>query len=72
MNKAVIDRANRLVPLACKDKEVENENDDEVEDDWGSGGRELKTHDCGYRLYQSDRNLIFPISTKRLGNEIPV
>jgi len=38
--KAVIDRANRLVPLACK--EVEDENDDEVEDDWGSRGRELR------------------------------
>ena len=40
MIKAVIDRANRLVPLACK--EVEDENDDEDEDDWGSGGRELR------------------------------
>ena len=38
--KAVIDRANRLVPLACK--EVEDENDDELEVDWGSGGRELR------------------------------
>ena len=36
--KAVIDRADRLVPLACK--EVEDENDDEDEDDWGS--RELR------------------------------
>jgi len=37
IEKAVIDRTNRLIPLACK--KVEDENDDEGEDDWGSGGR---------------------------------
>ena len=31
---------NRLFTGACK--EVEDENDDEDEDDWGSGGRELR------------------------------
>ena len=51
--KAVIDRADRLVPLACK--EVEDENEDE--DDWGSRGRELRPHECGCRLYQSDRSI---------------
>jgi hypothetical protein len=40
IEKAVIDRTNRMIRLACK--EVEDENDDEVEDDWGSGGRELR------------------------------
>ncbi len=34
VEKAVIDRTNRMIPLACK--EVEDENDDEDEDDWGS------------------------------------
>ena len=40
IEKAVIDRTNRMIRLACK--EVEDENDDEDEDDWGSGGRELR------------------------------
>src|SRR5271157_5863461 len=40
IEKAVIDRTNRMIPLPCK--EVEDENDDEVKDDWGSGGRELR------------------------------
>ena len=40
IEKAVIDRANRMIPLACK--EVEDENDDEDDYDWGSGGRQLR------------------------------
>jgi hypothetical protein len=35
----------RLIPLACK--EVEDENDDEDESDWGSGGRELRPNIAG-------------------------
>ena len=40
IEKAVIDRTDRLIPLSCM--EVEDENDDEDENDWGSGGRELR------------------------------
>jgi hypothetical protein len=41
IEKAVIDRTDRLIPLTCM--EVEDENDDEHENDWGSGGRELSS-----------------------------
>ena len=33
IEKAVIDRTDRLIPLSCM--EVEDENDDEDENDWG-------------------------------------
>ena len=33
IEKAVIDRTDRLIPLSCM--EVEDENDDEGENDWG-------------------------------------
>ena len=37
IEKAVIDRTDRLISLRCM--EVEDENDDEDENDWGNGGR---------------------------------
>jgi hypothetical protein len=44
IEKAVIDRTNRMIRLACKEVEDENDDDDEDEDEdvWGSGGRELR------------------------------
>ena len=41
IEKVVIDRTNRMIPLACK--EVEDEN----EDDWGRGGRQLRPNIAG-------------------------
>jgi hypothetical protein len=39
IEKAVIDRTNRID--TARVQEVEDENEDDDEDDWGSGGREL-------------------------------
>ena len=45
IEKAVIDRTDRLIPVTCM--EVEDENDDEDENDRGSGGGELSSTIAG-------------------------
>jgi hypothetical protein len=42
IEKAVIDRTDRLIPLTCM--EVEDENDDEDENDWGRKEASRKSH----------------------------
>jgi hypothetical protein len=42
------------------------------ENDWGSGGGGTKTHDCGYRLSQSDRSSGGSIATTRARFPYPV
>jgi hypothetical protein len=45
IEKTTIDRTKRLISLTCM--EVEDENDDEDENDWGSSGRKLRPKIAG-------------------------